>query len=172
MTPENRFVRALRDDSIPLTLPPERRRTVDFRRDVMPILTRRCATCHDADGPAPRMAGGTAPEGDGAAPFNRAYVSLLAPHPDGGDSAGRRRFVHPGRARTSPLVWQVLARNTSRPWDETARHVGPVVSACRAHRLNVDEKRTLIEWVDTGALWDGVPGPDGLSGPDGRTSGE
>ncbi len=170
LTPENRFVRAVRGDSIPLTLPPERRRTVDFRRDVMPILTRRCATCHDADGPAPRMDGGPAPAVGGGAFFNRAYVSLLAPGPDG--TAGRREYVHPGRARTSPLIWQVFGRNTSRPWDETAGRPGPPASACTAHRLNADEKRTLVEWVDTGALWDGIPGPAALRDRDAGRSGE
>jgi hypothetical protein len=170
LTPENRFVRAVRGDSIPLTLPPERRRTVDFRRDVMPILTRRCAGCHDADGPSPRMDGGPAPAAAGAAPFNRAYVSLLAPGPDG--AAGRRKYVHPGRARTSPLIWQVFGRNTSRPWDETARRPGPAASECTARRLNVDEKRALVEWIDTGALWDGIPGPGAPTGPRARTSGE
>jgi len=48
LTPENRFAQALARPSIPLTLPPERRRSVDFHRDVQPVLTKKCSTsdCH------------------------------------------------------------------------------------------------------------------------------
>ena len=49
-TPENRFVQAVQKRSIDLTLPPSRRRVVDFRRDVAPILSGTCAGCHD-EGP-------------------------------------------------------------------------------------------------------------------------
>ena len=49
-TPENVFPKALGHRAAELTLPPERRRIVDFRRDVAPILATRCAgqTCHGA----------------------------------------------------------------------------------------------------------------------------
>ncbi len=30
--------------------------------------------------------------------------------------------------------------------------------------LTEDEKRTFIEWIDMGALWDGIPDPDELPG--------
>jgi hypothetical protein len=29
-----------------------------------------------------------------------------------------------------------------------------------AGALSDDEKRTFVEWIDTGALWDGIPGPE------------
>jgi hypothetical protein len=45
--PENRFVQAVRKPSIDLTLPPSKRREVDFRRDVAPILSGTCVGCHD-----------------------------------------------------------------------------------------------------------------------------
>jgi hypothetical protein len=48
--PENRFVQAVRKPSIDLTLPPSKRREVDFRRDVAPIFAGTCAGCHD-EGP-------------------------------------------------------------------------------------------------------------------------
>jgi hypothetical protein len=44
LTPENRMVKAVTEPSIPLTLPPERRRTVKFDRDVAPIVSAKCAT--------------------------------------------------------------------------------------------------------------------------------
>jgi hypothetical protein len=46
-TPENRFVQAVQKPSIDLTLAPARRRVVDFRRDVAPILSGTCTGCHD-----------------------------------------------------------------------------------------------------------------------------
>ena len=51
MAPENRFVEALKKPGVRLLLPPEKRRTVDFRREVMPIITGKCATaqCHGSD---------------------------------------------------------------------------------------------------------------------------
>ena len=30
--------------------------------------------------------------------------------------------------------------------------------------LTEDERRTFSEWIDMGALWDGIPGPDNLPG--------
>jgi hypothetical protein len=45
--PENRFVQAVRKPSIGLTLPPQRRRSVDYQRDIVPILSGTCAGCHD-----------------------------------------------------------------------------------------------------------------------------
>jgi hypothetical protein len=33
-----------------------------------------------------------------------------------------------------------------------------------SEELTEDEKRTFVEWIDMGALWDGIPGPDGLPG--------
>ncbi len=77
LTPENRYVDALSRKSVALTLPPERRRTVDFRRDVMPIVEAKCVSCHGPDGAPPRLDGGLAPA-SAAGPWNRAYVNLLA----------------------------------------------------------------------------------------------
>jgi Tol biopolymer transport system component len=48
-TPENRFVQAVAKPSIVLTLPPEKRRSVEYRRDIAPILSKRCAECHEPD---------------------------------------------------------------------------------------------------------------------------
>jgi len=73
--------------------------------------------------------------------------------------------VHPGRARTSPLIWRLYGRNTSRPWDETyvSGQTLPTCPPAGAEQLTDDEKLTLVEWIDLGALWDGIPGPDEFS---------
>ena len=133
LTPENVLPRAVTVASIPLCLPPQRRRTVDFRRDVMPILSAKCVSCHNEGGTPPRL--------------------------DDGFAA----YVDPGKARTSRLIWQVFGRNTSRPWDPPAGHrVQKPQSACKARLLTEDEKRTLVEWIDLGARWDVTADPGNL----------
>ena len=133
LTPENRLAKALIVPSVQLTLPPERRRSVDFRRDVLPVLTSKCAApaCHGGQTP-PRLSSGATP-------------SDLA------------KYVHPGRARTSPLIWRIFGRNTSRPWDRAAPagKMAPMPPAGHTP-LTADEKRTLVEWIDLGAHWTGA----------------
>jgi hypothetical protein len=162
LTPENRLVDAMNRSSVSLTLPPERRRSVDFRRDVMRILAAKCAPCHGERGETPIHLSGelTLVRGpNGNAHFNRDYESLLAPSEGGRSETPWGKYVHPGRARTSPLIWNLFGRNTSRRWDtiEIERPVKRMPPA-GAQPLSDEEKRTLVEWIDLGALWDGIPG--------------
>ena len=108
LTPENRLVAALRRPATRLTLPALKRRTVDFRRDVMPIIERKCMGCH----------------GDSAREFDlelkptggadQVYAALLEGVEDSvaGSDPVRGKYIHPGQARTSPLVWRLFGRNT------------------------------------------------------------
>ncbi len=160
LTPENVLADALTRPSVKLTLPPERRRTVDFRRHVMPIVTAKCAPCHgERDSPV-CLTEELSPVArtDGASRFNRSYASLLE-----GAEDGCGRYVHSGRARTSPLVWHLYGRDTSRPWDVPA--AGQAVAKMppdTSPALTEQEKRAFVEWIDLGALWDGIPS---LAGP-------
>lgn len=166
LTPENRFVDAAASPSILLCPPPEERRAVGFRRDVMPIIEMKCAPCHRGDHPL-RMDGGLAllARAGGEAYFNRAYESLLAPGKSTGDENPRRKYVHPGKARTSPLVWNLFGRNTSRPWDRIAGQTRIRQMPPKGEKpLTAGERRTFVEWIDTGALWDGIAGVDHLPG--------
>ncbi len=163
LTPENVLADALTRPSVKLTLPPERRRTVDFRRDLMPIITAKCAACHSRSGSPVRLTEELSPVArtDGASGFNRSYGSLLE-----GAEDGCGRHVHSGRARTSPLVWRLYGRHTARPWDEAA--AGQAVAKMppdTSPALTEQEKRTFVEWIDLGALWDGIPP---LAGPSAR----
>jgi len=162
LTPENILVDAVIRPSVKLTLPPERRRTVDFRRDVMPIIAEKCARCHDKAESALRLTSELSLAGRAGAKayFNHSYESLLAE----GNRPGRGKYVHPGRARTSPLIWHIFGRNTSRPWDKTfLKERVPLMPPDGSQALTEDERRTFVEWIDMGALWDGIPGPDNLS---------
>jgi len=163
LTPTNVMVDAVKRPSIKLTLPAERRRTVDFRRDVMPIIAGKCAQCHGKADSTVHLSAELSlvgAEGEKAC-FNRSYQSLLSPS----NRPGYGKYVHPGRARTSPLVWHLFGRNMSRPWDDTfspkiMAPMPPVGSAA----MTEGEKRTFVEWIDMGALWDGIAGPDNLPG--------
>ncbi len=74
-TPPSRFVDALRKPGARLLLPPERRRTVDFRSDVAPIVEARCSACH-GEGKRVRLDGGLAAK-DASGRVSRAYATLL-----------------------------------------------------------------------------------------------
>jgi len=114
-TPENRYARAFLHPAPQLTLPPERRRAVQYGRDVEPVLRAKCDPCHHA---------------------RRLNMAKL---------------VTPGAARTSPLVWRIFGRNTSRLWDGV-----PDPGAIRpmpppgSPQLTPEERRTIIEWIDLG----------------------
>jgi hypothetical protein len=173
LTPENRMVRAVMRPSIPLTLSPERRRSVDFRRHVMPIIEAKCASCHGAGKTLRLDCGMGLVDHEGHAYFNGAYEHLLAARVVAGKHPPTLgRYVHAGRARTSPLVWHLFGFNTSRPWDLRARssvRMKPMPPEGVAALTN-DERRTFVEWIDTGALWDLLVGEETQSGQE-RPSG-
>ncbi|OHB83515.1 MAG: hypothetical protein A2V98_15975 [Planctomycetes bacterium RBG_16_64_12] len=158
LVPENWFVDAAGDDAVDLSPPSEQRRAVGFRRDVMPIIARKCAKCHNQGKTPLDLDGDLAPvQGpDGKVPLGRSYENLLAPAEPPGEGGALGKYVHPGRARTSPLVWHIFGRNTSRPWDGAAQQepVKPMPPA-ESEPLGDEEKRTLVQWIDMGALWDG-----------------
>lgn len=130
------------------------RRSIDFRRDVQPILSTRCATngCHDAAS----MAGGFSLS-DAATPwFTDAYESLLAPGT--GSENGAAYVDHAeGRARTSFLMEKILGRELEAPRTLTTPgqrhpeqdhgHTGPTQ----------EEILTLIRWIELGATFEGLP---------------
>lgn len=125
-TPENRFVKALEGPSVALTLPPGKRRTVDFGRDVQPIISAKCSTA--------------------------------SCHKSGVTDQAIESSIDPGRARTSPLVWHIFGRDTSRPWDvdPTEGAEGETPPSVAAS-LTDDERATLVEWIDLGAQSNGNP---------------
>jgi hypothetical protein len=154
--PRNRFVSAVGKPSVPLTLPREKRRTVDFKRDVRPILSARCATtgCHVEGAAAPLLV----EEAGRLSGFDRAYSNLLAgTWIEGASASPSGTYVHPGRARTSPLTWHLLGRHTSHPWDGIESDGVPSPIPAVGSALTDDEKRLLVEWIDLGAPWSAAP---------------
>ncbi len=152
LVPENRFVQAVRKPAIAIFPPVAERRTVTFERDVMPIVERRCTSCHDG-----RQRVDPDLSGAKSGAFNRAYLALVGTKdlPVGGQLPPGD-YVHPGRARTSPLVWWLLGKNTARPWDEAPPESSPLSAhpPDGADSMTDEERATVIEWIDLGAAWD------------------
>jgi hypothetical protein len=142
LTPENRLVQAAEKPPYKLDLPPNRRRAVDFERDVVPIIERRCLSCHQDPSGSLQMDTGGGPDD---------FFEALTVHRSSPDAFPEAEYVDPGRARTSPLTWELFGKNTSRPWDScTRREFRP--SAPHEDVLTLDEKRVFVEWIDFGAL--------------------
>jgi hypothetical protein len=160
-TPPSRFVDALRKPGARFLLPPEQRRSVDFRSDIAPIVEARCSACH-GEGKRVRLDGGLTAK-DASDRFSRAYATLMSGLDTAVTGLGEvvGRYVHPYRARTSPVVWHILGRNTARPWDGTAAQakVAPMPAGVG---LDADERRLFIEWIDMGALWDASLGREAV----------
>jgi hypothetical protein len=159
LTPENILADTLTRPSVKLTLPPRRRRTVDFRRDIMPITSKECAQCHNTNDSSIHLTRDLSPVTGPAGKdrFNRSYESLLA----AGSEPGRGKYIHPGKARTSPVIWYIFGRNTSRPWDDTfSQRPVPQMPPGQSEALTEDEKRAFVEWIDMGAAWNSISGSD------------
>jgi hypothetical protein len=142
-SPPNRLVMAIRKPAVDLLLPPGRRRTVDYRHQVAPILASRCATsgCHAPDQAAPPLGQPGAALSDSA--LHAVYASLVRRPQTGHGGA----YVVPGSAKDSPLIRLLLGRATNTPPHGTPPH-------------NVLDRRdliVLIEWVDLGAQWEFPP---------------
>lgn len=131
------------------------RPAIDFRRDLVPVIAAKCTGCHDQEGSPPRLE--LVRDGSGEAPdaaARRLYAALLARE---GDPAHHPwgKYVHPGRARTSPLVWHLLGRNTSRPWDDPCgQRPIKLMEPGRLPPLTDAERQRFIEWIDLGAPWE------------------
>ena len=158
--------------------PVEKRRSVDFRRDIMPIVQSKCAStqCHGGEQPAGGVdfshgfdlvfhRKGCSGRPVNAAVFNRTYESLL----QGGEGGNRLvgRMVIPSAARYSPLLWRLYGKQLAQG-DARVPYKGPLTPMPPAGSppLTDAERYLFVEWVDTAAMWDDIPGEDNLPGYD------
>jgi hypothetical protein len=142
LTPPNRFVEAARRPATELTAAPESRRSATFQEHISPILAAACRSCHQSGGEAAES-DFVLSEPNDLAGDQAAFSALMEP-------AGR--FITPGAARTSPLAWRLLGRNTSRPWDDSSQATMSIPDD-HAEILDAKERQLLIEWIDLGAQW-------------------
>jgi Tol biopolymer transport system component len=137
LSPPNRLATAVTKPPVELTLPPVRRRTVDYRHDIAPIVRSTCATegCHVAARAVPDLSEGSRALGGQPSPAYRTLVTAPRGERD-------TRYVVPGAARASPLIQLLLGRNGTS-------------AAPPPHDLLPHHERILfVEWVDMGAPWD------------------
>jgi hypothetical protein len=188
LAPENLYPLAVQRPPNNLTLPPERRRSVAFREQVLPLLQTKCAAadCHGGkqtplsfaltQDTAARKVYDTllapaGPEhqkpGSAGRVSSRAQTSLhIGAREDTHSPAQHGRYVDSGSARMSFLIWALFGRDMSRPWDQIsgASRVHPKIKQmppAGAAPLAEEERRLLVEWIDLGAAWEGPSPPIG-----------
>lgn len=110
--------------------------SVDYRRDVRPLLTRSCATnaCHSNQS----RAGDLSLQSDESGVFDTSYLALL-PYVDGDGSS----------AFNSELMERILGRELGAP--------APLKGSCPGvPAISLEEQYTLTRWIDLGAVYRGI----------------
>ncbi len=163
LSPPNRVPLATRRTPTDLT-DPALWRTVSFRHDIVPIVRRTCATtdCHIPPFPTagmnltPDHLSGTrnAPLADR---FGPAYANLLARQENKPMSIGGRR-IHPGNARSSPLLWMLYGRALAKQY-AAAPFERPMIEAHPGPMLPAAQLELFRTWVDLGAPYDDAAAP-------------
>jgi hydrazine synthase alpha subunit-like protein len=128
--------------------------TVEYFRDVVPILQARCASCHGGGAPAAGLVlSSSAPPVNGRP---RAYWQLVA-DTDGWFEPQLTRYVRAFQSRQSLLLWKVWgqrldgrtngARTDDLDYVPSPQHPDGVGVA----GMTTAEKMTLARWIDLGA---------------------
>jgi len=159
LTPPNRVPDALKGTAEMAAVPLGRRISVDFNAEIAPIIASKCAPCHRGGDQTPDLHS-DASASDTAAKFQRLYEALLAREGEPADTSGLGKYLHPGRARTSPLVWHLYEQNTAKPWDGAgARGVAKPIPDGKGATLTEAEKQSIVRWIDLGARPGARPEP-------------
>ncbi len=165
LSPPNEVALATRRAPTDLT-DPALWRTVSFRRDIQPIVKSTCAVtdCHSLPFPTAGM-NLTPDHRNGArnAPladrFGPAYANLLARRKNKPISVGGRR-IHPGDARSSPLLWMLYGRALAKQY-APASFERPLMEAHPGPMLPAAQLELFRTWVDLGAPYDTDAAPGG-----------
>lgn len=173
LTPPNRLTEALKKPPFQLTEPPEKRRTVDFTHDIAPLIKGRCVQCHTREHPRLDLSSLEEPGSDKSdrsdrsdgsdrsdiSPFSDAYKRLLSSSERGQADSPSHRYVMPGSARESPVVWHLFGKRmdgagNSPAGGMSAAQMPPEVP------LSDAERRLFLEWIDIGAQWNNRTAPE------------
>ena len=150
LAPPNHLVQAVAKKARKLTLPPKRRRTVDFVNQIKPILQAKCSgtDCHSDGGVKPELdVDKFSSFSDGGKSVLTAYENLLekVAYPN------NVSYVVPGSARKSPLMKYVFGKYVAFLGDSLCPSC---IQMPPDQPLTVLEKALLTEWIDLGALYD------------------
>ena len=168
LTPPNRLTEALKKPPFQLIDPPEKRRTVDFTHDIAPLIRGRCVQCHTREHPRLDLSSLENPGSDesdksGAVSFSGAYKLLLCPSETGTEmgQAGSpsHRYVMPGSARESPMVWHLFGKRMGGTGNSSAGGISAAQMPPEVP-LSDAERRLFIEWIDLGAQWNNRAAPE------------
>ncbi len=158
MTPDNVLREAIASPAVSLCADAAERRSVDFRRDVVPIIAAKCAPCHGAGQSPPNLSPAVVADAERPDAYaHYVYQTLLQRDDSPPHAVLPGKYIHSGRARTSPLVWHLLGRNVARPWDGARQDLAVKKMPSEPAVVITDRQRQLlIEWIDLGARWAGV----------------
>ncbi len=153
LTPPNRLPEAVTKPPVELTALPEKRRTVDFQHEISPVLKARCIECHAREHPRLDLAEHEKEGGAGGTGlrFSRTYEILLS-SPEGKEMGAGGRYVKPGSARESPLIWHLFGERLDKREAGSGTASSPALMPPKAP-LSDAERKLFIEWVDLGAQW-------------------
>jgi hypothetical protein len=155
LTPPNRLAEALKKPAPNLNVPPENRRTVDFRYEIGPLIAARCVQCHDAKHDKLDLSelGRQGGKAEVFGCFPKAYKALVST-PEDGAPALDPRYVRPGSARDSSLIWHIFGKRFGRVDSAPTPVPRPMPPEAP---LNDSERTLFVEWIDLGAQWNNRP---------------
>jgi len=139
-SPPNVLVTAIPKPAVDLTEVPEKKHTLDFLNQIIPIFNKNCAKgCHAIDGS--KSGFGLMVEQEKKLLPRDIYNNLLS----GSDIETEKMWVQPGSASESGILDYIIAENMP---DSPARqnHAEDL--------LTPEEILTIIEWIDLGAHYD------------------
>jgi hypothetical protein len=146
LSPPNILADAVIKPAIDLSLS-DKKRTIDFKNQVAPIIKAKCATddCHVSGKAFPSLM--DREDNKEQSDSRLVFEALLK------SSHGKQegRYIIPGNAKNSPMVWHILDLqeylvSKSEEMQETSKILNK--------QLSDQEKKMMIEWVDSGAYWD------------------
>jgi hypothetical protein len=118
--------------------------SIDFARDIVPIIERSCVSCHSGLA----AAGALDLVSEPTASFDTAYEALLAP---GEGSGGDRKYVDDSDASaySSYLIERIYGRELGAPRASAGR-------GCPGEPpLSAEERLRFVRWIDLGAAYRG-----------------
>ena len=147
-------------DSPPeMGLDPLKRLTVDFQRDIQPILDRHCVACHQGA----KAAAGLVLTGNRTAYYSDSYENLMQLEEPGSGWYGRKKYIseRDGLAIESYLIEKIYGRElkAARILEGDAPHPSVKLfkqQGIEPRPLTDAERMAFVRWIDMGATFRGT----------------